>query len=144
MSVNSVTLIGFVSRDPEIKEVGGVKCATFSLPTTKKFKGKDGNIQEKTQWHNIVAWRTQADIVEKYVKKGTQLYIDGEIDYHSWESNGEKKYMTNIVANNIQLLGSKSESPAQPQQEQKRFDPHAQQTTPMPYPQDTDDSDLPF
>ena len=143
MSVNSVTLIGFVSRDPEIKEVGGVKCATFSLPTTKKFKGKDGNIQEKTQWHNIVAWRTQADIVEKYVKKGTQLYIDGEIDYHSWESNGEKKYMTNIVVNSLQLLSSKNSQESQESQS-KKFDPRSANSTAMPYPEETDDSDLPF
>ena len=143
MSVNSVTLIGFVSRDPEIKEVGGVKCATFSLPTTKKFKGKDGNIQEKTQWHNIVAWRTQADIVEKYVKKGTQLFIDGEIDYHSWESNGEKKYMTNIVVNSLQLLGGKNSQESQESQP-KKFDPHAIKTTPLPTTDDSDDGDWPF
>ena len=143
MSLNSVHLIGFVSRDPEIKEVGGVKCATFSLPTTKKFKGKDGNIQEKTQWHNIVAWRTQADIIEKYVKKGTQLFIDGEIDYHSWESNGEKKYMTNIVVNSLQLLSGKNSSESQESQP-KKFDPHAIKTTPLPTTDDSDDGDWSF
>lgn len=144
MSLNSVHLIGFCSKEPEIKEVGGVKCATFSLPTTKKYKGKDGNLVEKTSWHNVVAWRNTADIVERFVKKGTQLFIDGEIDYVSWESNGEKKYMTNIIANNIQLLGSKSESPAQPQQEQKRFDPRAVKTTPIVDDLPPDDDALPF
>lgn len=144
MSLNSVHLIGFCSKEPEIKEVGGVKCATFSLPTTKKYKGKDGNLVEKTSWHNVVAWRNTADIVERFVKKSTQLFIDGEIDYVSWESNGEKKYMTNIIANNIQLLGSKSESPAQPQQEQKRFDPRAVKTTPIVDDLPPDDDALPF
>ena len=140
MSINKAIILGFAAKDPEIREVGGVKCATFSVPTTKKFKGKDGNIQEKTAWHNIVCWRNTADIVENYVKKGTQIYIEGEIDYRSWESNGEKKYATDIVATTIQLLGKKDsqsapQSPA-PQQKPK--------TTPLPPAGDYNDNDLPF
>lgn len=137
MSINKAIILGFAAKDPEIREVGGVKCATFSVPTTKKFKGKDGNIQEKTAWHNIVCWRNTADIVENYVKKGTQIYIEGEIDYRSWESNGEKKYATDIVATTIQLLGKKDsqsapQSPA-PQQKPK--------TTPLPTIDNSDGSD---
>lgn len=137
MSINKAIILGFAAKDPEIREVGGVKCATFSVPTTKKFKGKDGNIQEKTAWHNIVCWRNTADIVENYVKKGTQIYIEGEIDYRSWESNGEKKYATDIVASTIQLLGKKDsqsapQSPA-PQQKPK--------TTPLPTTDNSDGSD---
>lgn len=137
MSINKAIILGFAAKDPEIREVGGVKCATFSVPTTKKFKGKDGNIQEKTAWHNIVCWRNTADIVENYVKKGTQIYIEGEIDYRSWESNGEKKYATDIVASTIQLLGKKDsqsapQSPA-PQQKPK--------TTPLPTIDNSDGSD---
>ena len=137
MSINKAIILGFAAKDPEIREVGGVKCATFSVPTTKKFKGKDGNIQEKTAWHNIVCWRNTADIVENYVKKGTQIYIEGEIDYRSWESNGEKKYATDIVATTIQLLGKKDsqsapQSPA-PQQKPK--------TTPLPTTDNSDGSD---
>lgn len=140
MSINKAIILGFAAKDPEIREVGGAKCATFSVPTTKKFKGKDGNIQEKTAWHNIVCWRNTADIVENYVKKGTQIYIEGEIDYRSWESNGEKKYATDIVASTIQLLGKKDsqsapQSPA-PQQKPK--------TTPLPSAGDYNDNDLPF
>lgn len=142
MSINKAIILGFAAKDPEIREVGGVKCATFSVPTTKKFKGKDGNIQEKTAWHNIVCWRNTADIVENYVKKGTQIYIEGEIDYRSWESNGEKKYTTDIVASTIQLLGKKdSQSAPQsptPQQRQQH------KTTPLPPAGDYNDNDLPF
>ena len=139
MSINKAIILGFAAKDPEIREVGGAKCATFSVPTTKKFKGKDGNIQEKTAWHNIVCWRNTADIVENYVKKGTQIYIEGEIDYRSWESNGEKKYATDIVASTIQLLGKKDsqsapQSPA-PQQRQQH------KTTPLPTTDNSDGSD---
>ena len=143
MSLNSVHLIGFCAKDPEIKEVGGVKCATFSLPTTKKFKGKDGNVQEKTAWHNIVCWRNTAEIVEKYVKKGTQLYVEGEIDYRSWEKDREKRFATDIVVSNIQLLGSKNPQDAQDGQA-KRFDPHAAKTTPIVDDLPPDDDQLPF
>lgn len=143
MSVNKVFILGFCAKDPEVKEVGGVKCATFSLPTTKKFKGKDGNIQEKTAWHNIVCWRNTAEIVEKYVKKGTQLYVEGEIDYRSWEKDGEKRFATDIVVSNIQLLGSKNPQDAQEGQP-KKFDPHAAKTTPIVDDLPPDDDQLPF
>ena len=143
MSVNKVFILGFCAKDPEVKEVGGVKCATFSLPTTKKFKGKDSNVQEKTAWHNIVCWRNTAEIVERYVKKGTQLYVEGEIDYRSWEKDGEKRFATDIVVSNIQLLGSKNSSESQDGQ-QKKFDPHAIKTTPLPTTDDSDDGDWPF
>ena len=143
MSINKAIILGFAAKDPEIREVGGAKCATFSVPTTKKFKGKDGNIQEKTAWHNIVCWRNTADIVENYVKKGTQIYIEGEIDYRSWESNGEKKYATDIVASTIQLLGSKKDSQSAPQSPapQQR---QQHKTTPLPSAGDYNDNDLPF
>jgi single-strand DNA-binding protein len=138
MSINKAIILGFAAKDPEIREVGGVKCATFSVPTTKKFKGKDGNIQEKTAWHNIVCWRNTADIVENYVKKGTQIYIEGEIDYRSWESNGEKKYATDIVASTLQLLGSKKDSQSTPQSPAPQQKP---KTTPLPTTDNSDGSD---
>lgn len=97
--VNKAILIGNVGKDPEVKEFNGNKLAKFSLATTKKWK-KDGEPQEKTQWHNIQAWRGLAEVIEKYVKKGMKLYIEGEIEYR--EHDG--KYYTDIVASDMQML----------------------------------------
>ncbi len=98
--VNKAILIGNVGKDPEIKEIGGAKLAKFSLATTDYWKDKDGQRQEKTQWHNITVWRGTAEVVEKYVGKGHKLYVEGKIEYR--EHDG--KYYTDIVADKIQML----------------------------------------
>ena len=145
MSLNKVMLIGRVGGNPQIRTVGDQKVASFSLATSEKYKGKDGNLVESTEWHNISFWGKPAEVVERYVTSGSQLFIEGKIKTEKYtDKEGTEKFITRILGSSLQLLGSKSESPAQPQQEQKRFDPHAVKTTPMEYPQDTDDSDLPF
>ena len=109
-------LIGNVGKDPEVRYLegnNGAKVATFTLATTERYKDRNGDIRENTEWHNIVAWRNTADVVEKYVRKGTQLYIEGRIRSRSWEDqNGNKRYITEIVADTLQLLGKKSDNPA--------------------------------
>ena len=113
--MNTVILIGRVGRNPEIKDINGAKCATFSLATSERYKDRNGNQQEQTEWHNIVAWRATADIAERFVKSGDQLCVEGKIKYRQWETDrGEKRYATDIVADRIHLLGSK---PAQAQVE---------------------------
>lgn len=111
MSVNKCIVLGRVGKDPEIKQFDGGSKASFSVATTERgFKTKDGKeYPEKTEWHNIVCWKGLATIVEKYVKKGDLIYIEGKITTRSWESDGKKHYMTEIVADNIELLGNKSE-----------------------------------
>ena len=111
MSVNKCIVLGRVGKYPEIKQFDGGSKASFSLATTERgFKTKDGKeYPEKTEWHNIVCWKGLATIVEKYVKKGDLIYIEGKITTRSWESDGKKHYMTEIVADNIELLGNKSE-----------------------------------
>lgn len=111
MSVNKCIVLGRVGKDPEIKQFDGDSKASFSVATTERgFKTKDGKeYPEKTEWHNIVCWKGLATIVEKYVKKGDLIYIEGKITTRSWESDGKKHYMTEIVADNIELLGNKSE-----------------------------------
>ena len=112
--VNKVILIGNVGKDPEVKHLeNGTTLAKFSLATTEVYK-KDNEKRSTTEWHNIVAFRNLADIVKNYVKKGDALYIEGKIQTRSWEDNdGNRKYMTEIVSNNIQMLGSgKSEGGA--------------------------------
>jgi single-strand DNA-binding protein len=111
-SVNKVILIGNLGKDPEIKYTpSGVPVAKFSLATNEKYKDKGGEWQERTEWHNIVAWQRLAEIVGEYVKKGSKLYIEGRLQTSSWEDkqSGEKKYRTEIVANDLVLLSGRGE-----------------------------------
>jgi single-strand DNA-binding protein len=144
MSVNKVIILGNCGKDPEVRVVGENKVASFSVATTEKYKdSKTGEWKENTEWHNIVCWRNTAELAEKYIKKGTQLFIEGKLRTRSWDKDGEKRYVTEIVADSIQLLGKKegSDSPAPAQQQRK---PLYQQTSQMPAAGEPDDSDLPF
>ena len=110
-------LIGNVGRDPEVRYLdghsGNAKVATFTLATTERYRDRNGETRENTEWHNIVAWRNTADVVEKFVRKGTQLYIEGRIRTRSWDDqSGNKRYTTEIIADTLQLLGKKSDNPA--------------------------------
>lgn len=112
--INKVILIGNVGQDPEVRYTGdtnnGAKVATIRLATTERYRDRSGNLQEHTEWHSVVVWRNQADVVEKYVKKGTQLYIEGRLRTRSWDDqNGNKRYATEVMADTLQLLGRKPE-----------------------------------
>ena len=112
--INKVILIGNVGQDPEIRYTGdatnGAKVATIRLATTERFRDRSGNLQEHTEWHSVVVWRNTADVVEKYVKKGSQIYVEGRIRTRSWDDqNGNKRYATEIMADTLQLLGRKPE-----------------------------------
>ena len=100
--LNKVLLIGRTGKDPEIKNVGEHKVASFSLATSRKIKG-----EETTQWHDCRAWNKLAEIMEQYVKKGDPLYVEGEIQYRKHED----KYYTNINVNQLTMLGGKGEKP---------------------------------
>ena len=107
-SVNKVILVGNVGKDPEIKYTpSGVALAKFSLATNERFKDKSGEWQDRTEWHNVLAWQRLAEIVGEYVHKGSKLYIEGKLQSSSWEdrNSGEKKYRTEIVARDLVLLG---------------------------------------
>ena len=107
MSVNKVILVGNLGKDPELKYTpSGAAVATFSLATTDRFKDKDGN--QKTEWHNIIAWRQLAEICGKYLHKGKQVYIEGRIQYRTYDDrDGNKRYITEIVADQMQMLGGR-------------------------------------
>ena len=110
MSVNRVILVGRVGQEVNVRTVGDQKVASFTLATSEKYKGKDGNMVETTEWHNISIWGKLAEVAEKYVTKGTQLYLEGKIKTEKYTDNsGSDKYITRIVANTMQLLGGKSE-----------------------------------
>jgi single-strand DNA-binding protein len=106
MSVNKVILVGNVGRDPEIRHLDkGVAVARFSLATTENYTSKTGEKVSNTEWHNVVAWRGLAEVVEKYVKKGSQLYIEGRLKTNSYEKDGVKHYATEINADTMHMLG---------------------------------------
>ncbi|HLN53585.1 MAG TPA: single-stranded DNA-binding protein [Lentimicrobium sp.] len=106
--VNKVILIGNLGKDPEVFSFDtGVKKVTFSLATTEIYRNKEGQDVEQTEWHNIVVWRSLADVAEKFLRKGSQVYIEGRIRYRTYEKDGQKKYITDIEADNINMLGSR-------------------------------------
>lgn len=112
MAINKVILLGRVGKDPEVQQFDGGNKASFSVATTERgFTTRDGKeIPEKTEWHNIVCWKGLSTIVERFVKKGDLIYLEGKITTRSWDSDNGKKYITEIIADNIELLGNKTES----------------------------------
>jgi single-strand DNA-binding protein len=111
--VNKVFLLGNVGKDPEFKTTqGGMPIATFGLATAERTKGADGQWTDKTEWHNIVCFQRTAEVVRDYVKKGSQIFVEGRITNRSWDdkTSGEKKYRTEILVNDLTLLGGKGGS----------------------------------
>jgi len=108
---NSVRLIGNLGMNPELKEVGkDKKLAKFSIATTETYKNDDGEKVSDTQWHNLIAWGTQASIAEKYLKKGSEVAIEGKLTSRSFsDKEGVKKYITEIVVNEILMIGGKKD-----------------------------------
>jgi single-strand DNA-binding protein len=108
-SVNKTILLGNVGKDPEIKSTnGGTLVANFTLATADRYKDKQGEVQEQTEWHNLVAYARGAEIIRDYVKKGSKLYIEGKIRTRSWDDKetGKKVYRTEIIVGDISLLSS--------------------------------------
>jgi single-strand DNA-binding protein len=106
--LNKVMLIGHLGKDPELKYTpGGAAVATVSLATNESYKDKEGNQQEKTEWHRLVFWNKQAEIAAEYLKKGAQIFVEGKMQTRSWEKDGQKHYMTEVVVFNLQMLGRK-------------------------------------
>lgn len=140
--VNKVILIGNVGKDPEVKRLdNGMVITKFTLATSETYR-KDNEKVTNTEWHNIVLFKGQAEVAEKYVKKGDALYIEGKIQTRSWDDqDGNKRYMTEIVGNNMQMLGGgsgrKNQEPAQQA---------AQENTQAQQPSESlgEEDDLPF
>lgn len=140
MSVNKATILGNVGQDPEVKVFdNGNKVANFSIATTENWKNKDGEKQSATEWHRVSVFGKLADIVEQYVKKGQQLYIEGKIKTRSWGDDNDKKYVTEIVLNGfgdvLQMIGKKEES---------TYTPSANNLQPMNAQSAEPEQDLPF
>ena len=110
--VNKVILIGNLGKDPEVRVFeGGTKKAMFSLATAESFKDKNGNRQEKTEWHNVIFWGNLCDVIEKFLKKGDSVYVEGKITQRSYDDkDGVKRYITEIVGASLTMLGGKKNS----------------------------------
>jgi single-strand DNA-binding protein len=112
-SVNKVILLGTLGRDPEVRYVAGntVPVVKISLATNERYKDEQGNWQDRTEWHYVVAWRRLAEIIGQYVHKGDRLYVEGKLQTSSWQDQrtGEKKYRTEIVADDLVLIGGRRE-----------------------------------
>ncbi len=141
-SLNKVMLIGNLGRDPELRSTpSGTHVTTFTMATNRRYKGKDGEFQDETQWHNIVVWGNQAEFIANYLKKGSRIFIEGRLTHRSWEDqNGQKRYMTEVVTENFVPL----DAPPEGAQGAGQREP----VPPPPEPPDEngapDDEDVPF
>lgn len=134
-SVNKIILIGNLGNDPEIRE-GNFTVAALSIATTRKWRDKDGNVQQETEWHRICAFGRLAEIIRDYTAKGDPLYVEGRLRTRKYEKDGAERYVTEIIAEQIQLLRSKKDNDENPAQAK----PAAQRRAPEP----AYDSDVPF
>ncbi|RLD65663.1 MAG: single-stranded DNA-binding protein [Bacteroidetes bacterium] len=129
MSYQKIIILGNLGDD--VKQTftpAGIAIAKFSVATSKKWKDQQGNAQEKTSWHRVVAFKKTAELCSQYLKKGSQVMIEGELQYGSYDKNGVTMYTTDVVAQNVQFIGSRTDKPQQPQQQQQQaYQPQQQQ-----------------
>jgi single-strand DNA-binding protein len=145
MDLNKVMIIGRLTRDPEIRTTpNGANVASFSVATSFNWTNQQGQKQEQTEFHNVVAWRKLGDIVGQYLKKGSQVYIEGRLQTRSWEGqDGKKNYRTEIVADNMIMLGrpgGSSAAGAAPAMNEPEAAPAEKSLSEI----QIDDSDIPF
>ena len=140
--INKVILVGNVSKDTEVKYLeGGVAVAKFPLATSEVYKNKEGQRIENTEWHNIVMWRGLAEVAEKYVRKGKQLYIEGRIKTRTYGEDNNKKYFTEILADTMTMLGTRGDGSGNSSQV---AEPGKMMDTPAPEIASGPSDDLPF
>ena len=109
-SVNKVMLLGNLGQDPEVRTTqGGQMVATLSIATSKSWTDKAGQRQEKTEWHRVVCWGKVAEIAERYLRKGRQVHVEGELSYRKWDDNGVTRYQTDIVCRELTLIGGREQ-----------------------------------
>lgn len=114
--INKVILLGNVGADPEVRALdGGKKVARIRVATTERYTDQQGHKQEQTEWHSVTLWGGLADVVDKYVHKGSQVFLEGKIRTREYEHKGEKRYATEIIANDMKLLGRPKDANEAPQ-----------------------------
>lgn len=143
-SLNKVMLIGNLGADPEIRSTNsGARVATLSLATSRQWKNQSGEQQEKTEWHRVVFWGNLVDVIERYCRKGERVYVEGSIEYRTWQDReGQTRYSTEIRGREMMLLGSRGGGGAGPDEE--HVGAAAGGFDKLPEPLDGEDDDLPF
>lgn len=145
--VNKVILVGNLGKDPEVRHLeSGVAVASFTIATSETYKDRNsGEKKTLTEWHNIVLWRGLAEIAEKYLHKGDQIYIEGRLRSRSWESESGTRYITEIVGDNMVMLGGKRSSDSEPTPPAASTPEKSQKTADVPPAiQNEEEDDLPF
>jgi single-strand DNA-binding protein len=143
--VNKVIILGNLGLDPEIRTLeSGAKLARLRIATSESYTTKDGQKVENTEWHSVTVWRQLADIAEKYLAKGRQVYIEGKLQTRSWKAeDGSDRYATEIVGERLQLIGGRPENTDNSTQNRPASQT-AQTTAPQTSDSSSDDDDLPF
>ncbi|MGA8153975.1 MAG: single-stranded DNA-binding protein [Terriglobales bacterium] len=151
-SVNKVILLGNLGKDPEVKYTPqGTPVAKIALATNERYKDKDGQWQDRTEWHNLVLWQRLAEIAGEYLKKGSKVYVEGRLQTRSWEDKqtNQKKYMTEVVVNDLVLLGGRGEGAGEPARSAaaaggNNFDQRSPEAEPAIASSPISDEDIPF
>ena len=150
-SVNKVILVGNLGKDPDVRRLeSGAAVASFPLATSESYKDRNGNRVDSTEWHNIVMWRGLAEIAEKYLRKGSSVYVEGKLKTRSWEDQDRNtRYITEIIADNMTMLGSRDANAAPQQAPAPTAEPNGNyqsntNTTSAAGGDDQMDDDLPF
>ena len=141
--INKVIIVGNLGQDPEIKyTAGGAAVTTLSIATSDSWKDKDSGMdQERTEWHRVVLWRRLAEIAGEYLKKGSKVYIEGQLQTRKWEQDGQTRYTTEIIARDMQFLDSRGGSNNQSTQESPEMNDQSAADVPD---SDINDDDIPF
>ena len=141
--INKVIIVGNLGQDPEIKyTAGGAAVTTLSIATSDSWKDKDSGMdQERTEWHRVVLWRRLAEVAGEYLKKGSKVYIEGQLQTRKWEQEGQTRYTTEIIARDMQFLDSRGSS--NNESTQKNSEMNAQSAADVPD-SAIDDDDIPF
>ena len=138
--VNKVILLGNLGKDPELRTLeSGTKLARFPLATNEYYKGKDGEMVERTEWHNVIVWHQRAELAEKYLQKGSQVYIEGRLQTRQWDDkDGNKRYTTEIIGDVMNFVGGRPGGGAGGQQDQNEIEQSKNADLPP------EEDDLPF
>jgi single-strand DNA-binding protein len=144
-SLNKVLLIGNLGRDPELKYTpGGQPVTTFTMATTRKWRDKDGNLKDDTQWHNVKVWGRSAETAQQYLKKGRQIYVEGRLEHRQYDDkDGNRKWFTEVVVDQFLMLGKREEGVEEPEAEAGASGARGPARGAAPQPPGEDD-DLPF
>jgi single-strand DNA-binding protein len=145
MSVNKVMLVGRLGRDPEMRYTSsGQPVANFSMATDESYKDRNGNRQKRTEWHKIVVWGKQAEIAQKYLKKGSLIFLEGRIQSREWnDREGQKRTSYEIVANNFRMLGGRGDQASAPGAAEAEAEPAPAEEFSQTAPE-VSDEDIPF